>query len=127
MKAMMIALVVAALVVPFGLPAAAADLSGKYAVEGKDPNGRAYTGEAAVMRKGDTYQVFWLLGDTRAVGTGILTGDIFAVTYIIAGIPVPGLAIYGVGADGALSGQFTMLGSEIVGGETWRRAPAVTQ
>jgi hypothetical protein len=122
MKLTAIALALA-LVLPFGLPAAAADLTGKYAVEGRDPNGQSYRGEAAVMKKGDTYQVFWLLGDSRAIGTGILSGEVFAVTYVIAGVPVPGIAIYDVADDGQLSGRFTMLGAESVGDETWRPAP----
>ena len=109
----------AALLLAGGLPAMAAELGGKYTVEGRDPGGQEYKGEAAVMKKGDTYQVFWVLGDNQAVGTGILTGDVFAVTYVIRGVPAPGLAIYDVGKDGGLSGRFTMLGAEIIGEEKW--------
>lgn len=107
------------------LPAAASDIGGKYTVQGRDPSGQAYAGEAAVVRKGDTYQVFWVLGPNQAIGTGILTGDVFAVTYVIRGVPAPGLAIYDVDEDGALSGRFTMLGEEMVGEETW--TPASTE
>jgi hypothetical protein len=108
------------------LPAAAedpggkyTDLGGKYTVEGRDPSGQVYVGEAAVVRKGDTYQVFWVLGTSQAVGTGMMAGDVFAVTYVIRGVPAPGLALYDVDKNGALSGRFTMLGAEIIGEETW--------
>jgi hypothetical protein len=116
----------AALILAFSLPAAAGDLSGKYAVEGREPGGQTYAGEVAVVKRGDTYQVLWVLGESQAVGTGILTGDVFAVTYVIRGVPVPGIAIYDVGKDGALTGRFTMLGAEIIGDETWKKAPAET-
>jgi hypothetical protein len=114
------AVLATALALAIGLPAAAADLGGKYTVEGRDPSGQTYVGHAAVVRKGDTYQVFWVLGSNQAVGTGILTGDVFAVTYVMRGVPAPGLAIYDVTADGALSGRFTMLGAEIIGEESWK-------
>lgn len=100
-------------------PAVAADIGGKYTVQGRDPSGQTYAGHAAVVRKGDTYHVFWVLGPNQAIGTGMLTGGVFAVTYVIRGVPAPGLAIYDVDADGALSGRFTMLGEEMVGEETW--------
>jgi len=103
-------------------PAAASDLGGKYTVQGRDASGQSYAGHAAVVRKGDTYHVFWLLGGNEAIGTGILTGAVFAVTYVIRGVPAPGLAIYDVDADGALTGRFTMLGDEMIGEETWTPA-----
>jgi hypothetical protein len=116
----------AVLALPLSLPAAAADLTGKYVVEGREPGGQSYAGEAAVMRKGDTYQVIWALGGSQAIGTGILDGNVFAVTYVIRGVPVPGIAIYQVNADGGLAGRFTMLGAEIVGDESWTKAGADT-
>lgn len=109
----------AAVVLPLAPPAVAADLSGKYTVEGREPSGQTYAGEAAVVKRGDTYHVLWALGDTRAVGTGLMAGDVFAVTYMIRGVPIPGVAIYDVAKDGKLSGRFTMLGAQVVGDERW--------
>jgi hypothetical protein len=118
MKPALIALA-AALLLVIGRPAAAADLSGKYTVEGRDPGGQSYVGEVEVMKKGATYHVLWVLGDSRAIGTGIQNGRVFAVTYVMRGVPLPGIAIYDIARDGRLSGRFTMLGQEVVGDETW--------
>ncbi len=118
MKRLALALAAALTLLPVR-PAAAADLGGTYAVEGRDPSGQTYAGEAAVVKRGETYHVLWALGDTRAIGTGLLMGDVFAVTYIIRGVPVPGVAIYDVTKEGKLSGRFTMLGAQVVGDESW--------
>lgn len=114
-----LAVVVTALAL-FLVAPAAADVSGNYAVDGRDPNnGTAYRGGAAVVKKGATYHVVWSIGDHRFIGTGILTDGIFAVTYVLPGTQVPGIALYTVGANGHLTGYFTMLGAVTIGEESW--------
>lgn len=110
----------AILVLTLAWPAAADDIAGKYAVEGQEANsGASYSGEAMVQNAGDTYHVVWQIGEQVAIGTGILTEEGFAVTYMMRGAQIPGIALYKVASDGTLSGQFTMLGADSVGEESW--------
>jgi hypothetical protein len=116
-----VAFAVALLASVLSLPAVAdTSLVGKYAVEGREASGGAsYKGEAAVAKKGTTYHVVWFIGQQMAIGTGILTDKVFAVTYMTQGTRVPGVALYEVASDGKLSGNFTMLGAGATGQESW--------
>lgn len=106
------------------LPVAASqaqDLTGRYLVEGSNPNGQgAYQGEAQVMRAGDVFQVVWSFAGQQHTGTGILHKGIFAVVYQPKG-EAPGVALYTLNANGSLSGTWTAHGETAVGVENWRR------
>lgn len=121
LPAVAFAVALLASVLSFSVPAAAeTNIVGKYAVEGREAAGGAtYKGEAAVAKKGATYHVVWFIGQQMAIGTGILTDNVFAVTYMTQGTRVPGVALYAIGADGKLIGNFTMLGAGATGEESW--------
>lgn len=99
----------------------AQDPTGRYAVEGSNPNGQgAYQGEARVVRAGDVFQVMWSLAGQQHAGTGILQKGLFAVVYQQDG-ERPGVALYTLNSNGSLSGTWTSLGGTVLGVETWRR------
>ena len=103
------------------LPTRAAELEGKYLVEGRDPKGAArYQGQVVVVKESDTYSVIWKIQNQVLYGTGILQNNIIAVTYLNYGPRgAPGLALYEASPEGTLTGKFTALGAKEVGIEAW--------
>jgi hypothetical protein len=100
----------------------AADPVGRYSVEGNNPGGGGkYTGTVTVEKTGETYQVIWVVGGTRYVGTGIGDKNFIAVSYKSGNNT--GLALYGAdGADGAnWTGVWTYAGGHTMGAEVWKR------
>jgi hypothetical protein len=99
--------------------AALADPVGQYGVTGTNPGntGSAYSGTVAVQRTGDTYQVTWLIGGTRFVGTGIGSQDFLAVSYRSKNLN--GLALYAGQPDGSWQGIWTYDGGSTIGTEKW--------
>ena len=97
----------------------AADPVGRYSVEGNNPGGGGkYTGTVTVEKTGETYQVIWVVGGTRYVGTGIGDKNFIAVSYKSGNDT--GLALYG--ADGAnWTGVWTYAGGHTMGAEVWKR------
>jgi hypothetical protein len=97
----------------------AAEPSGTYRIEGANPGGKGqYKGTVSVTKTGETYQVVWVVGSTRYVGTGIGNKDFLAVSYKSGNDT--GLALYG--ADGGnWSGVWTYAGGKEVGPEIWKR------
>jgi hypothetical protein len=103
-------------------PLAAAELEGKYLVEGRDPKGASrYSGQVVVVKESDTYSVVWKIQNQVLYGTGVLQDKVFAVTYLNYGGPrsAPGLAVYETNPEGTLTGRFTVLGAKEVGIEAW--------
>jgi hypothetical protein len=124
-KATRLGLVTAALLsIATALPARAADetqIEGQYVIYGREMSGDSrYAGKVAISRQGTVYTVIWLIGNEVHTGTGLLTDNVFSVTFIVRGSPVPGLAVYRVEGDGVMTGQYTMLGGRKVGAEVWR-------
>lgn len=108
------------LLLPIATPYAQ-DLTGRYAVEGGNPNGQGtYQGEVQVVRAGDVFHVRWSLPGQQHAGTGILQKGLFAVVYQPEG-ERPGVALYTLNANGSLSGTWTSLGGTVLGVENWRR------
>ena len=103
------------------LPSLAADLEGKYLVEGRDPKGAArYQGQVVVVKESDTYSVIWKIQNQVLYGTGIMQNNVFAVTYLNYGPRgAPGQALYEASPEGTLTGKFTALGAKEVGIEAW--------
>ncbi len=56
------------------------DIVGKYKCEGKF-NDNPYTGTVEISKRGESYQVTWVIGKDKDTGTGILDGHTFAVGY----------------------------------------------
>ena len=61
--------------------AAFADVAGRYAIQGQNPDGSSYRGSAEVQKTGDTYRVTWTIDGQRYVGTGIGSDEALAITY----------------------------------------------
>lgn len=98
-----------------------ADLTGEYVIEGNNPGGSGhYGGRVAVAQTGETYQVAWIVGKARHLGTGIVTDDVLSVVFQESAQSL-GVAVYKIGADGTLTGRWTGLGGKQTGSETWRK------
>ena len=112
-------------VIALAPPASAAELEGKYLVEGRDPKGAArYQGQVVVVKEDDTYAVVWKIQNQVLYGTGVLQNNVFAVTYLNYGPrSAPGLAVYETSPEGTLTGKFTVLGAKEVGIEAWIPMP----
>lgn len=95
------------------------DIEGRYQVSGTNLGGSGqYSGEVAVTRTGDVYQVAWSFGQDQHIGTGILFNGQLSVIYQPEG-QSPGIAVYQIEPNGTLLGIWTMLGGQILGTEEW--------
>lgn len=104
MRAILLALILATGLV---MPAAAQSLSGRYAVDGTNPNGSTYSGTAEIIQTSDTNcGIVWHVGSEWR-GLCMLNGDAFAAAYTSSGDTF-GLLIYHRAADGSLSGVWTV-------------------
>jgi hypothetical protein len=101
--------------------AAFADPVGQYNVTGTNPGNTnaVYKGTVAVQRTGETYQVVWVVGGARFVGTGIGvdTANFLAVAYKSKNFS--GLALYAGQPDGSWQGIWTTEGGTLIGSEKW--------
>ena len=94
--------------------AALADPSGKYAVDGKGPDGNGYKGTATITKTGDTYKVVWSIAGEKYIGTAVGDDDFFAVGYKSGNDS--GIAVYG--REGKTwKGVWTYSGGTTVGTE----------
>ena len=99
------------------LPATAADLVGRYKIEGSNAVGaNVYRGEAEIIKSGQTFQVAWKVGGQQFRGTGVLTGSTFSVV-LRPQSSTPLLAVYQLKEDGTLVGVWTPIGGISVGAE----------
>jgi hypothetical protein len=71
-----------------------------------------------VQRTGDTYQIVWMVGNTRFTGTGIGNANFLAVAYKSRNFS--GLALYAGQPDGTWLGIWTTEGGTLVGTERWQ-------
>lgn len=93
---------------------------GTYSVQGTNPDGSRYTGEATIALASDTSCVIeWTIADTVFEGICMLYGDTFAASYV-TGDQV-GLAIYKLTGGGVLEGAWTFTGVDGAGGEILTR------
>jgi hypothetical protein len=100
-------------------PVLAQEVSGQYRIEGANPDGKGtYRGQVAVTKTGETYQVTWVIGTSKHIGTGLQQDGVFSVIYQPDGASA-GIAVYKIGADGVLIGSWTNLGGKVLGSETW--------
>jgi hypothetical protein len=100
------------------------DLSGLYLCEGQNPEGKGYQAIVQIVKHHDTYQVRWTFsGDgATAVGVGIRSGEVLAVSYVAQDI---GLVAYHI-ETGRLVGRWTMPGADgAVFSETLTRTKAI--
>ena len=97
------------------LGAAAADLGGRYTVDGTNFDGSRYGGTAEIAVTSDTTcTIAWQTGST-ANGICMRNGDTFAASYVMGS--AVGLVIYTIQPDGSLEGLWTVAGQDGVGTE----------
>lgn len=97
----------------------ALDVAGAYRVQGTNPEGAGeYRGDVLVRKVGDAYQVVWVIGGQRHVGTGLLTDGVLSIAYQQSNRSA-GIAVYRQDADGVLRGRWTPIGGTASGTETW--------
>ena len=96
---------------------AQAQRNGTYEVAGVNPDGSNYTGRMAVQQVGlASWRVAWQIGDARFEGYAMSSGPVFSIGFTFG--ERPGIAIYQVLADGAMTGQWTLIGTSAIGTET---------
>ncbi|MFH5924492.1 hypothetical protein [Roseomonas xinghualingensis] len=99
----------------FAAPAEA-QRNGLYQVSGVNPDGSPYTGQMLVQQVGlASWRVAWQIGETRYEGYGMSAGPVFSVGFTLGNHP--GIAIYQLGTDGSMTGQWTLIGSSAIGTE----------
>jgi hypothetical protein len=110
----LVLLVVAAFGAPLTNSAQTAPpITGVYAAEGTNSDGRGYRALVLIREHEDAFRVQWLFPSRRAVaGLGILNGDVLAVSYFGS---TPGIVAYEIEGD-RLVGRWTVVGA---GGELW--------
>lgn len=97
---------------------AAAQMTGQYRVEGRNPDGSTYGGTASVEKTGDTYRVTWNIGGQRFTGTGIGSPEAIAIGYRSGSDT--GIALLGKeGGDYIV--VWAYLNGRQLGGEKWTR------
>lgn len=93
---------VGALVVPATAQAISGkNLTGEYTVEGRNPNGSAYSGTAKLEQTGSVVEVTWTVGGQTYKGLGPLQGRVLTVEW---GADAP--VVYVLMPDGALYGTW---------------------
>jgi hypothetical protein len=104
----------------FGLEPAPAGIEGIYHVKGKEPNGDEYTAVSVVEKKGEVYQVSWMIGPAHFVGIGVRTGDSLSVAWAVPkeGFILRGVNVYRIGGKTLTGTWATMPGGGTVGRET---------
>jgi hypothetical protein len=91
------------------LPAAAGDLSGRYAVTGTNFDGSSYKGEAEIVITSDsTCAIAWSIAGRESGGICMPNGNAMAAAYEMDGDI--GLVIYKIEGDGTLKGVWTIAG-----------------
>ena len=101
----------AACTAAFSLPAAAdtltpvqslPNISGTYQAEGRNPDGSAYSGQAAIVQNGPSVQMAWQVGAQAYSGQGVFDGRVLTVNW---GDPHP--VVYVLMPDGTLHGTWS--------------------
>ncbi len=97
-------------------PVAAEGFGGRYSVQGTNPNGSPYNGEAEITLTSETTcEIKWTTGSTESYGICMRNDDSYAAGYKMG--DEIGLVIYKVQADGSLSGLWTVAGKNGSGTE----------
>jgi hypothetical protein len=99
----------------------AADIVGVYAAEGNNGDGSAYRAIVVIEKQREAFRMQWIFPTrTAAVGLGILSGNILAVSYYGAS---PGIVLYKIDGD-HMVGDWTLFGAGgVLSKETLTRIP----
>ena len=105
-----------ALSIAISSPVLAEGFGGRYTVQGTNPNGSTYGGEAEITLTSETTcEIKWSTGTTESFGICMRNDDSFAAGYKLG--EEIGLVIYKVHDDGSLHGLWTLAGKEGNGAE----------
>src|ERR1044071_7932708 len=86
------------------------DLVGMYVCDGINPDGSPYRGLVEITKYRDAFQVQWTFHEqVAAIGIGIRSGDVLAVTYFSN---VPGVVAYHIEKGSRLVSEWTGGGAE---------------
>ena len=98
-----------------------ANIAGKYAVVGTNPNGSVYRGTLEVIEHGDVYQFRWNAGN-QYDGVGVVNGDVVAVSFANGSNGTGcGVVDYNIEGDGSLAGRWGFWGKDEAGTENATR------
>ena len=108
---------------PHGVVADAGALDGYYTVSGTESNGKKYNSVATVMRRGDSYMVFWHMGEMSTVGIGLRQSNTLSVgwTMAVEGKLVRGATQYKITNENGvpkLTGRWLSTAAPITSSET---------
>lgn len=81
----------------------AADITGRYTVEGINPNRSAYRGTLELTQDGGLYRIIWTIAGQRYTGQGRLEGRVLTIDWDGDSTPV----VYVVMPNGALHGTWS--------------------
>lgn len=93
------------------------DLEGEYDIEGKNPDGKAYSGKLTVKKQGDGYKFSWS-GTNSFDGFGVKQGDTVSVGF---GGAQCDFVAYEIKPDGSLDGKWGGSGSTEFGTENAKK------
>ena len=96
--------------------AAQKGVSGRFAVEGRSPDGGSYRGTVEVVPTGETLRVTWVIDGQRYVGTGLGDDRFMSISYRSGNDT--GIVLL-VNENGAWSGVWTFAGGIKLGQERW--------
>jgi hypothetical protein len=103
------------------LPPPAADISGQYDIQGTNPDGSTYTGQATIALSANGFDIVWAYGNGEQVGSGRLSDRLFSTRFYTQGSEVKGSATYFLEDDGSLTGKWRIDGETDFGSETLTR------
>ena len=106
---------IAVLAVLLAAAAHAQTVGGAYTVAGTNPNGSSYSGTAEIAMSGSTCQIAWRTGPTTSQGVCMVTNKALAAFYKLGADF--GLVVYDLQPDGVLTGYWTIVDKDGVGGE----------
>ncbi len=101
------------------IPTLAQAFEGAYGLNGKDPDGSAYTGTVEVLKSGAGYQVKWTIDGSSNFGAALAEGDALWVGYVDDG--KSGVTKMTKDASGNLKGPWYRRGGTATGEETWTK------
>ena len=99
------------------------DLAGVYVSSDKNPDGSQYQGIVEIVKQNDAFLLVWLSeSEIVAVGIGIRSGNVLAVSYFAE---PPGVVAYRVEEGNRLVGEWTVVGADgALFSETLTKVPA---
>lgn len=97
--------------------ALAEGIEGVYVVQGTNPDGSTYQGEAQISALSDvTCEITWVTAGQESTGICMRYHNAFAAAYALN--DDIGLLIYEIMADGTMTGTWTVAGQDGVGTES---------